>query len=201
MPKEDFKIKLNRVLASGYFLLFAVIIGGPIFISASAIAAAWGYDIYLIFIVSFLGEMAVDILFYYVGRFGRGEIVDKYGRYFHLTAKRIEKLEALVVKHSWKTLFVIKYSPFPIPGFVLSGAVGMDFKKFFYILFALSIPKTLFFTVVAALFGQAYNSYVKYYDYGQYLLISAVILYIAANYLFKYFQKKLQKDNGDINEL
>lgn len=197
MINESFKIKLNRFLTSGYFMLFAVFIGGPIFISASAIAATLGYDIYLIFIISFIGEMLVDILFYYVGFYGRTNIVDKYGRYFKLTPERIRKLEALVINHSWKTLFVIKYSPVPIPGFVLTGAAGLNFKNFFYILLALSVPKTVFFTVVAFAFSQAYNSYIKYYDYGQYLIISAIILYAATSYLFGYIQKKFQNKNGN----
>jgi len=195
MTKESFKNSLNRVLASGYFLLFAVVIGGPIFISAAAVAAAWGYNIYQIFIITLIGEIAVDVLFYYVGYYGRQDIVGKYGSYFHLTPERIAKLEALVLKNPWKTLLIIKYSPIPIPGFVLTGAVKLDFKKFFYILFVLSVPKTFFFTIIAFIFGQAYNNYVKYYDYGQYLLILVVILYIAVNYFFGFFQKKLQKDN------
>ena len=194
---EEIKKSLNRVLSSGYFMVFAVIIGGPIFISASAIAATLGYSVYSIFIISLFGEMLVDILFYYVGYYGREDIVNTYGRYFKLTRERIEKLEALVLKHPWKTLTVIKYSPIPIPGFVLTGAVKNNLKKFFYILLAISVPKTLFFTIVAMLFGQAYNSYVKYYDYGQYLIISAVILYVAANYLFGYLQKKFQNNNGN----
>ncbi len=193
---ENFKKKISHVLASGYFMVFAVVVGGPIFISASAIAASLGYNIYLIFLISFIGEMAVDILFYYVGHYGRDNIVDKYRRYFRLTPERIKKLEYLVIEHPWKTLFVIKYSPVPIPGFVLTGAVRLNFKKFFYILLALSVPKTFFFTVVAYFFSQAYNSYIKYYDYGQYLLISAVILYVATSYLFGYFQKKFQNNNG-----
>lgn len=201
MLKENFAKRINRVLTSGYFMVFAVIIGGPIFISAAAIAATLGYNIYIIFVISLLGEMAIDVLFYYVGYYGREGIVRKYGSYFKLTPERIEKLEALVIKHPWKILSVIKYSPVPIPGFVLTGAVRLNFKKFFYILFLISIPKTFFFTVVALLFGQAYNSYIKYYDYGQYLIISAVILYVAANYLFSYFQKKLPKKNEYINKL
>lgn len=183
--------KIDRILGSGYFMVLAVIIGGPIFISASAIAAALGYNIYLIFSMSLAGEMAVDILFYYVGYYGCEDIVDKYGYYFKLTPKSIKKLEALVVKHPWSALAIIKYSPAPIPGFILTGAVRLNFKKFFYILLAISIPKTFFFTFLACLFGQAYNRSVKYFDYGQYLIILALILYVAANYFFnKYTSKK-----------
>lgn len=192
---EDLAKKMNRVLSSGYFMVFAVIIGGPIFISAAAIAATLGYNIYLIFLITLLGEMAVDVLFYYVGYYGRKDMVDKYGRYFKLTPARIKKIETLVVKHPWKILTFIKYSPAPIPGFVLTGAVGLNFRKFIYILFFTSVPKTFLFTVVAVLFGQTYNSYIKYYDYGQYLIILAVILYIAANYLFGFFHKKFN-NNG-----
>lgn len=195
MTASDFNKKLIPFFSSGYFLIFAVIVGGPIFISASAVAASLGYNIYYIFFISLFGEIAVDIIFYYVGYYGRANIVDRYGRYFKLIPGKIVKLESLITKNPWKTLILIKYSPIPIPGFVLTGAVRLNFNKFFYILLVLSVPKTFFFTVVAFLFGQTYNSYVKYYDYGQYLIISAVILYFATNYLFGYFQKKLQNKN------
>jgi len=195
MLTSNLNKKFTPFFSSGYFLIFAVIVGGPIFIFAPAIAAALGYNIYLIFLLSFLGEMTVDILFYFVGYYGRAEIVEKYGRYFGLTQKRIAKLEALLIKHTWKSLFIIKYSPIPIPGFVLTGAIRLNFKIFLYILLALSIPKTFFFTVVAYFFGQAYNAYLKYYDYGQYLLISAAVLFVAINYLLNLFSKKaIRKD-------
>lgn len=101
--------KLNRFLSSGYFIAFAVIIGGPIFIFGPAVIAALGYNIYLIFLLSLLGEITVDILFYFIGYYGRLEMVKKYGRYFRLTPKRIANLGALILKYPWRSLLIIKY--------------------------------------------------------------------------------------------
>ncbi|MDP2736281.1 MAG: VTT domain-containing protein [bacterium] len=181
------------ILTSSYLMIFAaIIIGGPVFISAAAFAAALGYlNIYFIFALAFLGEMAVDIILYLIGYIGRAGVVEKFGYYFGLTDLRILKLEKLLLKHTWKALFIIKYSPIiPVPGFVLTGAAKLKFKKFFYILFVLSLPKAVFFTVLGYFFGRAYDSLANYFYYGQYLIIVVIILFVALHYLFSWLSKK-----------
>lgn len=194
MPASSFSIILPWVIANGYLMILAAdIIGGPIFISAAAFAAALGYlNIYIIFSLAFFGEMAVDIALYLIGYASRASVVEKFGHYFGLTNERIARLEKLVHEHSWKALLVIKYSPvIPFPGFVITGAAKLSFKKFFYILSALSLPKAVFFTVIGYFFGRAYDRLAGYFYYGQYLIAVAAILLVAVNYLFSKFLKKI----------
>jgi len=197
MPASSFSIILPWVLANGYLMIFAaIIVGGPIFISAAAFAAALGYlNVYLIFSLAFFGEMAVDIILYLIGYISRAGVVEKFGHYFGLTNLRILKLEELLHEHTWKALFIIKYSPvIPVPGFVITGAAKLKFKKFFYILFVLSLPKAIFFTVIGYFFGKAYDSLAGYFYYGQYLIIVVIILFILINYLFGRFSKKISEE-------
>jgi len=201
MPVLSFSTILPWVLASGYFIIFAaIIIGGPIFISAAAFAAALGYlNVYVIFSLAFFGEMAVDLALYLIGRASRVGVVERFGHYFGLTNERILKLEKMLHRHSWKAMLIIKYSPIiPIPGFVITGAVKLPFKKFFYILFALSLPKAIFFTVIGYFFGRAYDSLAKYFYYGQYLIIAVIILFIIINYLFARFSKRISRKDWEI---
>lgn len=188
-------------MANGYPMIFAaIIIGGPIFISAAAFAAALGYfNVYFIFSLAFFGELAVDIILYLIGYASRAGVVEKFGHYFGLTDLRISRLEKLLLKHSWKALFIIKYSPIiPIPGFVITGAAKFKFKKFFYILIVLSLPKAVFFTVIGYFFGRAYDTVAKYYSYGEYLLIAIVIIFIGVNYWFSRFSKKISKEEVNL---
>lgn len=197
MPAISFSTILPWVIANGYLMIFAaIIIGGPIFISAAAFAAALGYlNVYLIFGLAFFGEMAVDIILYSIGHISRAQVVEKFGHYFGLTDERILRLEKMLHQHSWKTLFIIKYSPIiPVPGFVITGAAKLPFKKFFYILFALSLPKAIFFTVIGYFFGQAYGRLAHYFYFGQYLIIVVIILFILINYLFARLSKKISKE-------
>jgi len=197
MPASTFSIILPWVLANGYLMIFiAIIIGGPIFISAAAFAAALGYlNVYFIFSLAFFGELAVDIALYLVGYISRAGVVEKFGHYFGLTDSRILKLEKLLLKHTWKALFIIKYSPvIPVPGFVITGAAKLKFKKFFYILLALSLPKAIFFTVVGYFFGRAYNSLSGYFYYGQYLIVLVVVLFIIIHYFYSRFSKKISEE-------
>ncbi len=197
MPAISFSTILPWVIANGYLMIFAaIIIGGPIFISAAAFAAALGFlNIYLIFSLAFFGEMVVDIILYSIGRISRAQVVEKCGHYFGLTSKRILKLEKMLEQHSWRTLFIIKYSPvIPVPGFVVTGAVKMPFKKFLYILLVLSLPKAVFFTLIGYFFGRAYDSLARYFYFGQYLIIVVIILFVALNYLFSRLSKKISEE-------
>ncbi len=194
MSAPVFATILTWVLASGYLIIFAaIIIGGPIFISAAAFAAALGYlNIYIIFSLAFFGEMAVDSALYLIGRVCRVPVVERFGHYFGLTGQRILKMEKMVCRHSWKTLLVIKYSPvMSLPGFLAAGAAKLPFKKFFYILSVLSLPKAIFFTSGGYYFGRAYDSFAKYFYYGQYLMVAVVILFIIFNYLLSKFSQRI----------
>jgi membrane protein DedA with SNARE-associated domain len=197
MPASSFSIILPWVLNSGYLMIFAaIIVGGPIFISAAAFAAALGFlNVYIIFSLAFFGEMAVDVILYSIGYISRTGVVEKFGHYFGLTDEKILGLEKLLLKHTWKALFIIKYSPIiPVPGFVITGAAKLKFKKFIYILFILSLPKAVFFTVIGYFFGRAYDSLAQYFYFGQYLIIIVIILFIAINYFFSRFSKKISEE-------
>jgi len=194
---SSFSIIFPWILTSSYLMIFvAIIIGGPIFISAAAFAAALGYlNVYLVFSLAFFGELAVDIILYLIGYISRAGVVEKFGHYFGLTDQRILKFEKFLLEHTWKALFVIKYSPIiPVPGFVITGAAKLKFKKFFYILLILSMPKAVFFTIMGYFFGRAYNSLANYFYYGQYLIILVIILFVVIHYSFTRISKKLSQE-------
>ncbi len=196
MNPSLFSLALQWVLVHGYLMIFlAMIIGGPIFISAAAFAAALGYfNVFIVFFLSLLGELAVDITFYSIGYLGRLGFVEKYGHYFGLSPARVIKLENLLAEHRWKTLIAIKLSPFlPGPGFILVGATKMPVKRYILMLLAIGLPKSLFFTLIGFYFGKAYDLLAKYYNYGQYLIIIIIVLFIAINYLFRRFSKNVVK--------
>lgn len=196
MTDATFSTILPWVLVNGYLIIFvAIIIGGPIFISAAAFAAALGHlNVYFVFSLAFFGGMAVNVIFYFIGQISRVSLVEKFGHLFGLTQPRILKLEQLLFKHTWKTMFIIKYSPIiPVPGFAIIGAAKLRFKKFFYVLFFLSLPEAVFFTLLGYFFGRAYDSLAKYFYYGQYLIVAVIILFIVINYLLVRFSKRISQ--------
>ena len=196
MNPSLFSLAFEWVLVHGYLMIFlAMIIGGPIFISAAAFAAALGYfNVFIVFFLSLIGELGVDILFYSIGYLGRLGVVEKYGRFFGLSPERIVKLENLLHEHVWKTLITIKLSPFlPAPGFIVVGASKMRFKKFFLIILSIGLPKSLFFTLIGFYFGKAYDLLARYFNYGQYLIIVVIVLFIGINYLIRRFSKNVEK--------
>ncbi len=199
MNPSLFSLAFGWVLVHGYLMIFlAMILGGPIFISAAAFAAALGYfNVFIVFFLSLIGELGVDILFYSIGYLGRLSLVEKYGRFFGLSPERITKLENLLHEHVWKTLITIKLSPFlPAPGFIVVGACKMRFKKFFFVILSIGLPKSLFFTLIGFYFGKAYDLLAKYFSYGQFFIIGFIIIFLIINFLFRRFFKKVaEKEN------
>lgn len=201
MGSDIFAMAFQWVLAHGYLMIFiAMILGGPVFVSAAAFASALGFfNVYIIFLLSLVGELVVDALFYLIGYIGRLGLIEKYGHYLGLPPARVIKLEELLAEHTWKTLVTIKLSPLlPMPGFMLVGAIKMPLKRFIFIMSVIGLPKSLFFTILGFYFGKAYNTFAKYYDYGSYFIIFFIILFILINYLYRRFSRNAINKNGNL---
>lgn len=64
---------------SGYFFMFiGIIIEGPIVTSSAGFAASLGYfNVWIVLLLSVLGNLIGDIAHYFFGRFFRKKIIDK----------------------------------------------------------------------------------------------------------------------------
>ncbi len=184
----DFPHLFQWAVAHGYFLMFIVmLIEGPTITSAGAFAAKLGYfNIYFVFLLSVLGNLLPDILFYVIGYWGRGGLVDRFGHYFKLDKNKIKHLEILMEYHAGKTLFAAKMLPFmAVPGLMTAGLVKMPFKKYAAISTVIILPTSLMFLLIGYYAGAAYNTWSQNITNASYLLGGIVILFIIASYAWK----------------
>ena len=118
----------------GYWIMFFImIVEGPIVTYVAAFASSLGiFNIYLVLLLSILGNIAGDAFLFFIGRMGKKLAVEKYARRF-IGKDRIDRIEKYLKSNPGKTLVVIKLTPpLPVPGLIISGALNIPSKTFFF---------------------------------------------------------------------
>lgn len=196
----NFSDAFNWVIAHGYFLMFvAMLIEGPVVTAAAAFAAALGYfSLPIIFILSLFGDIVADVIYYLIGYFSRISVVERFGKYFGLTEKRMKKIETLLNNHPIKTLIALKLTPvLPTPGLMIVGATRMPLRKFIIICAVIVLPKTVLFMLTGYYFGQAYDLIAKKFEQGGVAIAIAIlfilVIYFIYNKVSAYVATKVEK--------
>lgn len=201
MEANAFQVSVQWVIANGYPLLFiAMLIEGPAVTAAGAFAAALGYmDVYIVFLLSVLGNLIPDIICYLVGFWGHKRFAEKYASRMGLTKERISALEKLSQNHTGKMLALIKIIPFiATPGLILAGAIRIPIKKYIVWSLIIILPSSLFFLIVGYYFGAAYATISHYIDYGGYLvfgfLATFALIYYGYKKILRKFVEKMEEE-------
>ncbi len=174
-------------------MFLAMLIEGPIVTAAGAFAAALGYfNIWIVLLLSIIGNLLPDVIYYAIGYWGREQLVDKYGHYFKLTKERIGQLEDLARNHAWKALSLIKLtSVLATPGLIIVGVTRMNIKKYTWICLAITAPSSLFFLVIGYYFGGLYAIIARDIRYATYFAIVAIPVFILLYHYWDTFFKRL----------
>ena len=188
------------VIEHGYILMFfAMLIEGPIVTVAAAFAAALGYfDVFIVFILSFLGDIVADVIYYFIGYFSRLAVIEKFGRFFGLTEERMHRIENLLNNHAAKTLIALKLTPvLPTPGLMLVGATKMPVKRFVKICSIIILPRTIFLVIMGYYFGAAYEVMANQFEKNYFILIAIIAIVAIIYYLFSrllaYLGRRVEK--------
>ncbi len=164
-----------------------MLIEGPIVTLIASFAAAGGvFNIYYVFLLSVLGNVIPDFVYFSLGRFLRKDRVEKLIHRLGLNKKNMLKLEGNLKKHSIKTIIFIKLFPFvPIPGIILAGFLRMPFKRFFTISIIVDFIAILAYIGIGYWAGVVGINIIKYLRLEKYLLPILLIILIIISLLFK----------------
>lgn len=196
LAQLDFSHLFQWTVAHGYFLMFLVmLIEGPAITSAGAFAAKLGYfNIYFVFLISILGNLVPDILYYAIGYWGRDRLVDRFGHYFKIDKNKIKYFETFMEQHAGKTLFVAKMLPFmAVPGLIAAGLIKMPLKKYITLSTIIILPTSLMFLLIGYYAGVAYDTWSRNITNGSYVLGGIVVLFIIASYVWKKIAARIAK--------
>ena len=176
------------------FLMFlescAIPISSELVLMVSGFLSGEGkINFYLVVLSATVGTLAGSSLLYYIGKKGGRRIIEKYGKYFLVNKKDLEKAEGWFKKYGSITVFigiclpVIKtYIGFP------PGASLMNYKKFAVYIVLGSLIYNGAVAYLGLVVGRNINLFIPYFKKFGIIIIAAIILLIII-YLYRHIKE------------
>lgn len=201
MIPNNFSSILSFVQTSGYLLIFLLmVIEGPFVTSVAAFASSLGYlNVWIIFLLSLLGDITSDFLYFLMGKILKRSTIEKYLK--KIGINDIKKLEKRMHEHLGKTMLIMKFTP-PIGtvGIALAGTLKIPIKRFLLFSFVITLPRTLFFVLFGYYAGIVSSNIMKYFDLSQYILLFVVIFILISYFVFRKISSAISKSRIQKNK-
>ena len=180
------------ILAYRYWILIPLcFIEGPIVAFVAGALASVGYfNVYLLALIFFVRDIAMDAIMYVIGRFG-GET--RFAKWFlnkvHVTDEHLQGVHALWERHAGKTMFFSKLSYGLSATFlIVAGLVKLSPKKYFTYAAIVTVLQYGVLLVLGYYFGGAFGTVSRFLD-NLGLVVLGVSLFITAYYVFTHFMR------------
>ena len=189
---------INLIGSLGYLGMFiamvleaiVIIIPSELILAMGGILAANGtFSIIGAILVGLLGSVFCAVIIYMMGYYGGRSFIKKYGKYFFMKEKDIEKSDKWFQKYGMSAASIGRF--FPIIRTFISLPIGiskLNFKKFLIYTTIGSIPWTVLFVLSGFYLG---NNYTKITQIMDIFKIPIIILFILV--LIRYLYTKVLK--------
>jgi membrane protein DedA with SNARE-associated domain len=180
-------------------MLLLMILEGPIATMSSAFLASLGYfNIFAVFALSVIGDIAGDVILYGIGYYGGRPILLKMEKWLKIKHSAVAKIEEKFQKDGAKIIFYVKATTGLVYiTFTLAGAIKMRFSKFLKYSFYGGLVWSSFLVIIGYFFGFAaakISAYIKYA--GIIIFILAIAALISINlYKDRRTKKMMAKNN------
>ena len=105
--------------------------GETTLIAASYLAATGHLSLPLVIVSATVGAVVGDSLGYLIGRKGGRRLLERYGKYVHITSKKLARAEDHFARHGTKTVFFGRFiALLRILAGPLAGAAKMPYRNF-----------------------------------------------------------------------
>jgi membrane-associated protein len=180
-----------------YFVLFPImVVEGPIITIIAGFLVSLGHlDVLATYAVLVVGDVTGDSIYYAIGRWSKGPVFGRWGRFLGLTEKRMKGLETYFHHHKAKTLIIGKWShAVGAPVLAAAGLARVPYGQFLAINFLATLPKTLLLLLIGFYFGRSYPRIATYLDYTAIAMIALAcflaVLYVVMKMISKKFFNK-----------
>lgn len=185
---------LNQIKFIGYpLMLLIMIVEGPVATLLAAFAASLGFfNVYIVLILSMLGDIIGDIILYSLGYFGGAKTLEKAEKILKIKPELILKIEKLFNDHGKKTIFAVKSTTgLCWITFIAAGSVRMKFKEFILGSFFGGIIWSGFLVIMGYFFGYAFEQINDYIKYAGLIIFAVVAIFYTALTIYKKRQSEL----------
>ena len=114
---------------------------------------------------------------YAVGYFGRIDLIEKHGRFLHITPARLAWADRWFTQHGEATVFFSRMLPI-IRTFISlpAGVAKMPFWRFTLFTLAGCIPWVLMLTAIGNAAGDNWRHWKHYFSYLDYVALAAIVI-------------------------
>lgn len=185
----------------GYLVMLPLmIIEGPVITVISAMLASLGaFNVFVVLILSILGDIIGDVILYSAGYFWGMKFVQKIGRHVGITENLVLKMEKYFIRHGGKTIFAVKSTTgLCWATFTAAGIAKMNFKKFLKNSFLGGIVWSGFLVFMGYFYGYLWREIKQYISWIGYLVFAlAALTFVAVAWYKKRQSKKLSINDGE----
>ncbi len=182
----------SLLLTYKYFILIPLaVVEGPIITVIAGFLITLGYmNIFLVYLIVIIGDLAGDTFFYSLGRWGKN-FVYEYGHYIGINTEKLEKAKKSFTNKETKTIILSKlFHGIGVVGLVATGILDFPYLKYIKISTPISIIQTTVFIFIGIIFGHSYLKIAQYFDlYASTISIVVIILFILT-IIYKVFNLK-----------
>ena len=182
----------------GYVIILPLmIIEGPVVTILSAMLAAAGFfNLWIVLIISIVGDVLGDVILYQVGKKWGMHFVDRFGKYFGITRKLVLRMEKYFENHGGKTIFAVKSTTgLCWATWVAAGIAKMDFRKFVGYSILGGMVWSGFLVAMGYFYGYMWMEIKQYIKWAGWLFIGlALVTFIIITMYKKYKSSELLKD-------
>ncbi len=178
---------LPWLIRNGYLLMFLVmLVEGPAVTATGALGAALGhFNVFIVFLLSFLANFLPDVLYYAIGRSSGQWVLDKFGPRIGIPHDRRERAAVFISANLGKWLFFIKTIPLiSPPGLAVMGALGVPIRRFIWWDALIVALTSLGFTLLGYYSGKGYDVLRQVTEYGAFLLLGIFLMFIVATLIY-----------------
>ncbi|MEA3323343.1 MAG: DedA family protein, partial [Patescibacteria group bacterium] len=178
----------------GYIIMIPLMmVIGPIVSIVAAFMASMGiFNVYIVFVISFVAGMIGDILLYGAGRKWGMRAVHRINGRFGVTENSVLKMEKAFEAHGGKLIIAVKSTTgLCWVTFIAAGIVKMPFWRFVMYTIIGGFVWSGFLVIVGYFFGYMYKQIVQYISFAGWILAALLIAALVAWY--KHDKRKSQK--------
>lgn len=181
-------------------MLVLMIVEGPVATILAAFAASLGFfNVFLVFVLSMLGDIIGDIILYIIGYTGGAKTLAKAEKILKVKPEIVAKLEKLFSQHGKKTIFAVKSTTgLCWITFIAAGTVRMKFREFIFGSVFGGIIWSSFLVIMGYFFGYAFAKISEYIKYAGFIIFAAAASFYAILSVYKKQQSRqmLQNENS-----
>jgi membrane protein DedA with SNARE-associated domain len=178
---------------NGYWVIVPLmIIEGPIATIMAAILASLGaLNIWVVLLLSILGDVFGDLIFYAAGYFWGMKFVKRVGKYIGITESLIIRMENYFERHGGKTIFSVKSTTgLCWATFTAAGIVKMNFIRFLKYSVLGGIFWSGFLVAMGYFYGYMWREIKQYIEWAGWIIVLLAIVTFVFISLFKSYKSR-----------